>query len=120
MIILAACALPDGAATGSYGGTVQQWKWDEDSSTLTPVGSSLQLEGDHLFSLAAAPGPDGSLQLVAGCDDGSLRVLGSNGAGGALQLQAALGGHSAEIMSLTVMTTQHGAIADGPGCGAGV
>ena len=117
--IFAACTLPGGAATWSCGDTVQRWKWDVGANALTPDGDALQLGGGIVHSMAAAPGSDGALQLLTGCGGNNLRVLG-NGAGGALQLQAALGGHSAEIMSLTVMTTQHGAIADGPWCGAGV
>ena len=57
-----------------------------------------------VLSLAVAPGPDGSLQLLAGCDDGSLRVLG-NGAGGELQQQQAalVGHHSRPVNAVTVM-----------------
>ena len=105
-IILAARALPGGAATGSYGGDVQRWKWDEGANALTPDGAALQPGGNWTDSmqlggpvswLAAATRPDGALQLLAGGSrDSSLRVVGA-GASGALQLQAALGGHSAPI-----------------------
>jgi len=106
--ITAVCTLPGGAATGSLAGSVQ--RWDEGASALTPDGAVLQLGGGTVWSLTAAPGPDGALQLLAGCDDGTLRVLGTNGACGALQLQAALGGHSGSIHALTaVMTMQHDA-----------
>ena len=101
--ILSACALPGGAATVSLGGAVQRWKWDEGANALTPDGAALQLEGGIVWSLAAAPGPDRAQQLLVGCRDGILRVLGTNGAGGALQQHAALGGHSAPIRALTVM-----------------
>ena len=101
-IILVACLLPGGAATGSVGRTVQRWKRDDDTNALTPDGATLQLGGDQLRVLAAAPGPDGALQLLAGCGDGTLRVLG-NGAGGELQQQAELAGHSGHIRALTVM-----------------
>ena len=104
-IIMAACALPGGAATGVFGGTVRRWSWDEDASALTPDGAALQLEGDeaHLEELSlAAPGPDGALLLLVGCADGSLRALG-NGAGGELQQQAALAGHSHTVTAVIVM-----------------
>ena len=101
--ILSACALPGGTATGSRAGSVQRWKWDESANALTPVGAALQLEGGAVWSLAAAPGADGALlQLLAGCQDGSLRVLG-NGAGGKLQQQAALAGHSHTVTAVIVM-----------------
>ena len=98
--ITAACALPGGTATGSWGGTVQRWKWNEGTSALTPNGAALQLESSWVDSLVVVPGPDGALQLLAGCGNGMLRVLGT---GGALQLQAALGGHSATIYKVAVM-----------------
>ena len=98
--IFAACALSGGAATGSWGGTVQRWKWNEGTSALTPNGAALQLESSWVDSLVVVPGPDGALQLLAGCGNGMLRVLGT---GGALQLQAALGGHSATIYKVAVM-----------------
>ena len=88
---------------------MQRWKWDEGASALTPDGAALQLSGSIVWSLVAALGPDGALNLLAGCHDSVLRVLGTNGAGGALQLQTALGGHSANICSLTIITTQRGA-----------
>ena len=100
--ILSACALPGGAATVSLGGTVQRWKWDEGVNALTPDGAALQLEDAGVDSLASMPRPDGALQLLAGCYDGSLRVLG-NGAGGELQQQAALAGHAREFMAVTVI-----------------
>ena len=105
--INAACVLPDGAATGSGGGSVQRWKWDEGASALTPDGAALRLGGGAVWSLAAAPGPDGALQLLAGSRDGSLRVLG-NGAGGALQQQAELVGHSSGVRAVAVMMTMVG------------
>ena len=101
--IIAACVLPGGAATGSYGGSVQRWKLDEGASALTPVGAALQLEGGEVRSLAVAQGFDGALQLLlAVCHGGSLRVL-SSGAGGELQQQAALIGHSTGVNAVTVM-----------------
>ena len=72
----AACALPGGAATGSWEGSVRRWKWDGGASALTPHGDALRLEGnalylpdsDAVYSLAArAPGPDGALQLLVSC-----------------------------------------------------
>ena len=104
--IHAACALPGGAATGSYGGTVQHWKLDEDTGALTPDGAALQLEErGRVQSLAAAPGPDGALKLLAVCHDGKIRVLGA-GASGALQQRAVLAGHSHSACGLSsVMTT---------------
>jgi len=101
-IILAARALPGGAATGSDQGCVQRWKWDEGASALTPDGAALQLGCGLLWSLAAAPGPDGALQLLAGCGDGILRAL-DNGACGALQQQAALVGHSEAVNVVIAM-----------------
>ena len=101
-IILAARALPGGAATGSDQGCVQRWRWDEGASALTPDGAALQLGCGLLWSLAAAPGPDGALQLLAGCGDGILRALG-NGACGALQQQAALVGHSEAVTVVIAM-----------------
>ena len=44
----------------------------------------------------------------AGCEDGTLRVLGTNGAGGALQLQAVLAGHAGMIHELSVMLPSAG------------
>ena len=86
---------------------MQRWKWDEGANALTPDGAALELEGGIVWSLTAVPGPNGALQLRAGCFDGALRVLCTNGAGGALQLQAALVGHSdrswSGIRALTVM-----------------
>ena len=104
-IILAARALPGGAATGSYGGDVQRWKWDEGANALTPDGAALQLGGDVVRSITAAPGSGRALQLLAGCGDGILRVLG-NGASGALQQQAALTGHSEIIRAVAVMMAE--------------
>ena len=101
--ILATCGLPGGAATGSGGGSVQLWRWDEGASALTPDGAARQLEDDGVYSLAAAPGPDGALQLLAGCGDGTVRVLGRYGAGGALQQQAELVGHAASVSAVFVM-----------------
>ena len=101
----AACALPGGAATGSRGGSVQRWKWDEGANVLTPDGAALQLEGDgvdEVISLAVVSWPDGALQMLAGCSDRTLRVLGS-GAGGELQLQAELAGHSNAVSAVAVM-----------------
>ena len=73
---IAACALLGGAATGSRGGSVRgRWKWDEDANALTPDGAALQLEGDGLWSLAAAPGPGygAPMKLLAGrCGDGTI------------------------------------------------
>ena len=64
----------------------------------------MPLESGSFWSLAAALGPpNGALQLLAGCNDGALRVLGTNGAGGALQLQAVLAGHAGLIHELSVM-----------------
>ena len=100
--ILSACALPGGAATVSLGGTVQRWKWDEGVNALTPDGAALQLEDAGVDSLAAMPRPDGALQLLAGCYDGTLRALGC-GAGGELQQQAALAGHSSPVSAVVVM-----------------
>ena len=98
--VQSACALPGGAATGSRGSTVQRWKWDEGAIALTPDGAALQLGANR--SLAAAQGHDGLLQLLVGCDDGTLVVLG-NGDGGALELQAALFGHSGPVTAVTAM-----------------
>ena len=103
--VFAACALPGGAATGSVGGAVQRWKWDEGATALTPDGAALQLEGDgvdEVISLAVVSWPDGALQMLAGCSDRTLRVLGS-GAGGELQLQAELAGHSNAVSAVAVM-----------------
>ena len=104
--ISAACALPGGAATGSWGCTVQQCrKWDEGASTLTPDGAALQMEKTNLimaYSLAAAPGPDGVLQLLAGGEDGALQVL-AIGTDGELQQQAELAGHSHWVKAVTLM-----------------
>ena len=81
-----------------------RWKWDEDANALTPDGAALQLEGDGLWSLAAAPGPGygAPMKLLAGCGDGILRALG-NGACGALQQQAALVGHSEAVTVVIAM-----------------
>ena len=116
----AVCALPGaGAATGSSGGTVQRWNWDEGASTLTWVGASLRLRGGIVWSLESAPGPDKALQLLAGCNDGALRdLLGGGGASRWLQLQADLAGHSGPVLVLAVM--MHGAVAGGHGYGAGM
>ena len=100
--IEAACVLPGGAATGSHGGTVCLWNWDEAANVLTPDGAALRLEGGFLQSLTTAPGPDGALRLLAGCRDSTLRVLGK-GAGGELRQQAALFGHSDTVRAATVM-----------------
>ena len=102
---MAACALPGGAATGSDQGTVQRWKWDVGANALTPDGAALQLGGDVVRSITAAPGSGRALQLLAGCGDGILRVLG-NGASGALQQQAALTGHSEIIRAVAVMMAE--------------
>ena len=103
-LIGAACAQPGGGAgTGSFGGSVQLWKWDDGANALTPDGAALQLEGVNVYSLAAAPAPGGALQLLAGCNDSTLRVLSNGGAGGALQQQATLAGHSAVVRALAVM-----------------
>ena len=98
----AACALLGGAATGSLGGSVQRWKWDEGTGALMPDGAALQLEGIPMLSLAAAQGPDGALQLLA-CYDHTLRVLNSFGPCGVLRIHAELTGHSAVIHTLVVM-----------------
>ena len=48
---------------------------DEDANALTPDGAALQLEGDGLWSLAAAPGPGygAPMKLLAGrCGDGTI------------------------------------------------
>ena len=101
--LFAACVLPGGAATGSGGGIVQRWRWDEGgASTLTPVGAALQIEGNGTLSLAAASGPDGALQLLAGCVDGTIRALG-DGAGGALRQQAELYGHSDAVLVVVTL-----------------
>ena len=110
--ILSACAVPGGAVTVSHRGTVQRWKWEEGANALTPDGAALQPGGNWTDSmqlggpvswLAAATRPDGALQLLAGGSrDSSLRVVGA-GASGALQLQAALGGHSAPIRVAVMM-----------------
>ena len=110
--IMAACALPGGAATLSRGGSVMRWKWDEGSTALTPDGAPLQLEGGTVTCLAASvPGPDGEQLLSAGCADGTLCVLKSDSPGGALRMQAELAGHSAPIYALTVMRRVSGAAA---------
>ena len=82
---------------------MQQWKWDEGACTVTPVGAMLQLQGHSaVWSLAAAPGPDGVLQLLAGCADGTLRVL-VQPTGGALQQQAELAMRSGSAYVVAVM-----------------
>ena len=106
--ITGACALAGGAATGSRGGTVQRWKWvtDEGTNALMPDGAALQFGGGALETLAAAPGPAGALLLLAGCDDGALRAVPAGtaiGAGGELQQQAALVGHSEAVNVAAVM-----------------
>ena len=83
---------------------MQRWRWDEGTGALTPDGAALQLGRGGVQSLAAEPGPDGALQLLAGCHDGKIRVLGV-GASGGLQQQAALVWHSSAIRGLSVMTT---------------
>ena len=99
----AACALLGGAATGSYGGSVQLWKWDEGAKALTPGGAALQLDGGEVNSLAAVQGPDVAAQLLAGCRDGFLRVLDLT-AGEALQQQAyELVGHLHSVYAVAVM-----------------
>ena len=115
---ISACALPGGAATGSDGGIVRQWKWDEGANALTADGAALQLEDGPVYSLAAVPGPDGVLLLLAGCKDSTLRVLGANGGPGReLQQQAGHAGHSEFIRGFTVM--HHGTVAaSGRGFGA--
>ena len=121
-LILAACALSGGAATGSRAGNVRLWTWDKGANALSPDGAALQLEGGGVRSLIAVPGSDLALQLLVGLGygDGSLRVLGTNGAGGALQQRAALGGRSARILSLTVMTMQQVVASELGSDGAGV
>ena len=115
---ISACALPGGAATGSDGGIVRQWKWDEGANALTADGAALQLEDGPVFSLAAVPGPDGVLLLLAGCKDSTLRVLGANGGPGReLQQQAGHAGHSEFIRGFTVM--HHGTVAAASGRGFG-
>ena len=102
-LITAACSLLGGAATGSCGGSVQRWKWDEGASALTPDGAALQLEGGEVRSLAVAQGFDGVLQLLAGrC--GTVTVLVQSTAG-ALRQQAVLNVHSPgfRINAITVM-----------------
>ena len=99
-----ACTLPGGAATGSYGGTVQRWKWDEGATALTPDGAALQLEGGQIRSFAAVQGPNGAQQLLVGCHDGTLRALG-DGTGRELQQQAALAGHSSFVRAMAVMVS---------------
>ena len=102
-LITAACSLLGGAATGSCGGSVQRCrKWVEGANALTPDGEALQLEGGQVWSLAAASGPDGALRLLAGCLDCTLRVL-YYSAGGELQQQAALAGHSSPVSAVVVM-----------------
>ena len=103
-VFCTACALPCRAATGSRElGTVQWWKWDEGASALTPDGAALQVGGDVMRSLAAAPGPDGAQKLLVGCVDGTVSVLGDGGVGGALQQQAELAGHSDVVSAVAVM-----------------
>ena len=98
--IIAACALPGGAATGCRGDFVQQWKWDEDANALTLDGAAMQLEGGVVRSLAAVSGRNGAQQLLAGCGDGILRALGI-ATGGALL--AVLVGHSGIVRAQAVM-----------------
>ena len=52
-----ACGVPGGAATGSGGGSVQRWKWDEDASALRPEGAALELgqSAGWVYALAATP-----------------------------------------------------------------
>ena len=99
--ITAACALPGGAATLSWGGSVQRWKWGEGATTLTPDGAMLHLEGVNLWSLAVAPWPEEALRLLAGGVDGTLKVVG-NGAGEEMQ-QTAFVGHSGSVEAVAVM-----------------
>ena len=103
-MIIAACVLPGGAATGSDEGDVQRWKWYEGASALTPDGAALQLGCALVSSLAAVSGPDGVLRqlLLASCHGVSLRVLGCS-AGGKLQQQATLVEHSSAVLAVTVM-----------------
>ena len=82
---------------------MQRWKWDRATSALTPDGAALQMEGSPVTSFAVAPGPDGELQLLAGCFIGALRVLGNVGGDGALQQQAELAGHSETVPAVVVM-----------------
>ena len=63
--IWSACALPGGAATGALGGSVRR-KWDEGTNdALTTDGAALQMERSPVWSLVAAPGPDGAQKLLA-------------------------------------------------------
>ena len=83
------------------------WKWDEGASALTPDGAALHFGVviGPVLSLAVAPRPDEALQLLAGCYDGTLSVLGryGRGAGRELQQQAALDGHSGRVHAVAVM-----------------
>ena len=83
---------------------MRRWKWDEGASALTPDKAVLQL-GNDVRSLAVASGPEGVPQLLAGCYDGTLSVLGryGRGAGRELQQQAALDGHSGRVHAVAVM-----------------
>ena len=80
--IRAACAILGGAATGSFGGTVQRWKWDAGARLLRPEGEALRLDGTFaVCALVTAPAarPDGPERLLVGC--GSRGGVGSSGAG---------------------------------------
>ena len=100
--ISAACALPGGAATGSYGGSVKHWKWDESSCALTPDGAELWPEGGTVFSLAASQGPDGTLQLIASSEEDVFGFF-VQSTGRALQQQTELTGHSNTVNAVAVM-----------------
>ena len=80
--IRAACAILGGAATGSFGGAVQRWKWDAGARLLRPEGEALRLDGGlAACALVTAPAarPDGPEErLLVGC--GSRGGVG-NGAG---------------------------------------
>ena len=98
-----------GAATGSYGGSVQRWEWDDVAGTLMPGGAALQLEHDGVAALVAVPaGSDGGRhqRLLAGLGS-SLRVLGSACTTDQLQQQAVLAWRATAICAVTVMQQQH-------------
>ena len=102
-MILAACSLPGGAATGSHGDTLQRWRWDEGARALTRDGAPQQLGGEHTWALTAATLPDGLLRLLVGCHNGAVLVLRAAAAGGALTLQAELAGHSLLTRAVVMM-----------------
>ena len=102
--ILSACALLDGPATGSGSGSVQRWKWDEGTNTLTADGEALLSDGNGwVYSLATAQKlrPDRELQLLAGCEYGTLRVLGSGPEGRGLLQHSVLAGHDGRVRAVT-------------------